>query len=606
MDMLDGIPEIYRSKAKIGVLFVLKLFDESYSTLKALSCSSPRLVNMKKENIVMANVGEPTTRITRARAAACRATGGIPQSEAPKQQDQKRVLRINSKRAALDEVKNSAPVPAGVQHKRRAVLKDVTNVCCDSYKNCLIAAKISKKNSKPARKCSANVSKVAPSVAVQMQQLPAESKTKIAQETAKTEVECSVKLVDNIPCQTGITVKGCAIDNHLLGKQNTELPLQLKFSERGFLDLLLQLISMKPLGAFSAINKSSPPEKEFYYTWNHCRQMSYEVGLCGKLIASTKPDITNIDSDQKDSLLCTIYAPDIYSNLRVAELIRRPHTTFMETVQRDITQSMRGILVDWLVEVSEEYKLVPDTIYLTVHLIDLFLSQNYIERQRLQLLGITCMFIASQSVGDVDNCVLLLCIVDKQQRFLCHLWSYCWKINLTLILGSMKRFVHLGWRNFVSSRTTLTLEERRFLRAAQASYKTPSLELEFLANYLAELTLVDYEFLKLLPSTIAASAVFLARWTLDQSGHPWNATLEHYTNYKASDLKIAVIALQGLQLNTNDCPLNAIRAKYRQDKIAWLIYHSHNRVLTDKDSSPYQMGVASVYRPLFLEVLPDV
>ncbi|KAF5935876.1 hypothetical protein HYC85_027005 [Camellia sinensis] len=409
------------------------MLSKSYSTLKALSCCSPRLVNMKKENIVMANVGEPTTRITRARAAACRATGG---------HSPVRSTKAAGSKAALDEVKNSAPVTAGVQHKRRAVLKDVTNVCCDSYKNCLIAAKISKKNSKPARKCSANVSKVAPSVAVQMQQLPAESKAKIAQETAKTEVECLVKLVDNIPCQTGITVKGCAIDKHLLGKQNTELPLQLKFSERD------------------------------------------EVGLCGKLIASTKPDITNIDSDQKDSLLCTIYAPDIYSNLRVAE-------------------------------VSEEYKLVPDTIYLTVHLIDLFLSQNYIERQRLQLLGITCMFIASKYEE--------ICAPRVEE--------FCFITDNTYSRG-----------------------------------ETPSLELEFLANYLAELTLVDYEFLKLLPSTIAASAVFLARWTLDQSGHPWNATLEHYTNYKASDLKIAVIALQGLQLNTNDCPLNAIRAKYRQDK----------------------------------------
>lgn len=47
------------------------------------------------------------------------------------------------------------------------------------------------------------------------------------------------------------------------------------------------------------------------------------------------------------------------------------------------------------------------------------------------------------------------------------------------------------------------------------------LELEFLANYLAELTLVEYDFLKFLPSLVAASAVFLARWILNQSEHPW-------------------------------------------------------------------------------------
>ena len=51
--------------------------------------------------------------------------------------------------------------------------------------------------------------------------------------------------------------------------------------------------------------------------------------------------------------------------------------------------------------------------------------------------------------------------------------------------------------------------------------QTPSISLGFLANYLAELTLADYGFLKFLPSVVAASAVFLARWTLDQSDLPW-------------------------------------------------------------------------------------
>ncbi|KAJ4834891.1 Cyclin-A2-3, partial [Turnera subulata] len=107
---------------------------------------------------------------------------------------------------------------------------------------------------------------------------------------------------------------------------------------------------------------------------------------------------------------------------------------------------------------------------------------------------------------------------------------------------------------------------RRFLRAAQASYKIPSYELEYLADYLAELTLIEYSFLTFLPSVIAASAVFLARWTLDPKNHPWNSTLEHYTSYVTSDLKAAVLALQDLQLNANGCPLNAIRMKYRQEK----------------------------------------
>ena len=107
---------------------------------------------------------------------------------------------------------------------------------------------------------------------------------------------------------------------------------------------------------------------------------------------------------------------------------------------------------------------------------------------------------------------------------------------------------------------------RRFLRAAQASHKAPSVTLGYLANYLAELTLTNYNFLRFLPSVVAASAVFLARWTLDQSDLPWNCTLEHYTSYKSSDIQICVCALWELQGNTSRCPLNAIREKYQHKK----------------------------------------
>lgn len=68
---------------------------------------------------------------------------------------------------------------------------------------------------------------------------------------------------------------------------------------------------------------------------------------------------------------------------------------FIEKVQTDVTSNMRGILVDWLVEVAEEYKLVSDTLYLTISYIDRFLSSNALHRQKLQLLGVSAMLISS-------------------------------------------------------------------------------------------------------------------------------------------------------------------------------------------------------------------
>ncbi|VVA91452.1 unnamed protein product [Arabis nemorensis] len=270
---------------------------------------------------------------------------------------------------------------------------------------------------------------------------------------------------------------------------------------------------------------------------------------------STVPDIpkfVDIDSDDKDPLLCCLYAPDIYYNIRVSELKRRPFPDFMERIQKDVTQSMRGILVDWLVEVSEEYTLVPDTLYLTVYLIDWFLHGNYVERQRLQLLGITCMLIASKYEEICAPRIEEFCFITDN--------TYTRAQVLEMENQVLK---HFSFQIYTPTPKTFL---RRFIRAAQASQLSPSLEIDFLASYLTELTLIDYHFLKFLPSVIAASAVFLAKWTLNQSDHPWNPTLEHYTTYKASDLKAPVHALQDLQLNTKGCPLSAIRMKYRQEK----------------------------------------
>ena len=86
---------------------------------------------MNKENTNAAHSEEPLLRVTRSRAKALGTYGGMPTSSKP-WQDHKRVLRAKSKRAEADENKTSAATTASFQHKRRAVLKDVTNISCEN------------------------------------------------------------------------------------------------------------------------------------------------------------------------------------------------------------------------------------------------------------------------------------------------------------------------------------------------------------------------------------------------------------------------------------------------------------------------------------------
>jgi hypothetical protein len=63
----------------------------------------------------------------------------------------------------------------------------------------------------------------------------------------------------------------------------------------------------------------------------------------------------------------------------------------------NITEKMRAILVDWLIDVHRKFKLREETLFNTCSILDHFLSlETSITKNSLQLVGVTCMLIASK------------------------------------------------------------------------------------------------------------------------------------------------------------------------------------------------------------------
>ena len=104
-------------------------------------------------------------------------------------------------------------------------------------------------------------------------------------------------------------------------------------------------------------------------------------------------DIDERDSD--DPLCATSYVQDMYEHFRSKEASTSVRPLYMED-QEYINERMRSILVDWLVEVHLKFKLVPETLYLTVNLIDRYLAKTEVSRPKLQLVGVTALLIASK------------------------------------------------------------------------------------------------------------------------------------------------------------------------------------------------------------------
>ncbi|KAF3536782.1 hypothetical protein F2Q69_00018936 [Brassica cretica] len=124
----------------------------------------------------------------------------------------------------------------------------------------------------------------------------------------------------------------------------------------------------------------------------------------------------------------------------------------------------------------------------------------------------------------------------------------------------------LNYLKFEMSAPTVKCFLRRFSRAAQGVHGAPCMQLECMASYIAELSLLEYTMLSHPPSLVAASAIFLAKYTLDPTRRPWNSTLRHYTQYEAMELRGCVMDLQRLCSNAHVSTLPAVRDKYSQHK----------------------------------------
>ncbi|KAI3797232.1 hypothetical protein L1987_32487 [Smallanthus sonchifolius] len=252
------------------------------------------------------------------------------------------------------------------------------------------------------------------------------------------------------------------------------------------------------------------------------------------------------DADKGDPLAVVEYIDDIYAHYRKEEISSCVSPSYMSR-QHDITYRMRGILIDWLIEVHYKFELMEETLYLTVNLVDRYLERQIVTRKQLQLVGVTAMLLACKyeeiSVPIVDDFIV---ISDK---------AY----TRAEVLEMEKEMMNT--LQFNLSVPTPFVFIKRFLKAAN-SYK----ELELLSFYLIDLCLVEYEMLKFPPSLLAAAAVFTAESTLNRSKQ-WTKTSEFHSQYSQNHLLECSKMMVGLHQKAGGTgKLVAVFKKYSTSK----------------------------------------
>ena len=213
--------------------------------------------------------------------------------------------------------------------------------------------------------------------------------------------------------------------------------------------------------------------------------------------------------------------------------------------QTDINEKMRAILVDWLVDVHLKFKLLDETLFLTISLINRYLEKCDVTRQNLQLVGVTAMLIASKYeeiyAPKIKDFVY---VTDK---------AYTRK-QIKEMEGHMLTILE-----FKLTTTSAYQFLQRYSNVHDTDEKTYNL-----ARYLIELSLVEYKMLKYTPSNIAASALYLASKILKKT--PWNECLEKNAQYTEHEVRPCAKDLYVLLQNAPKTSLQAVRKKFSQKK----------------------------------------
>nr|CAB58998.1 CYCB1-1 protein [Petunia x hybrida] len=264
---------------------------------------------------------------------------------------------------------------------------------------------------------------------------------------------------------------------------------------------------------------------------------------CG-LSNRPKNEIDDIDAaDAANHLAVVEYVEDIYNFYKLTEDESRVNN-YME-FQPELNHKMRAILVDWLIEVHRKFELMPESLYLTINILDRFLSMKTVPRKELQLVGISAMLIACKyeeiwapEVNDFmhisDNVYTRDHILQMEKA----------------ILGKLE------WYLTVPTPYVFLV---RYIKAAMPS---DDQEIQNMAFFFAELGLMNYTTtISYCPSMLAASAVYAARGTLNK-GPLWTPTLQHHTGYSEEQLMECTKQLVSYHKGAAESKLKAIYRKF--------------------------------------------
>ncbi|PQE10719.1 cyclin domain-containing protein [Rutstroemia sp. NJR-2017a WRK4] len=211
--------------------------------------------------------------------------------------------------------------------------------------------------------------------------------------------------------------------------------------------------------------------------------------------------VSNIDNSAPIAQSCDIYMEEIRNHMEHMENETLPDLNKINS-QPEITWFMRHYLLDFLVEAHQSFQLSPETLFLTVNLLDRYCSICIVPNSHYQLLGCVSLLIAAKycdkkNIPTTKELETIYCSLYNKEMFKKMEWDV---LNV------------LEWR--VGNPTTECYLQIFLTEGFDKA------EVEYIARYICEVALYHKQFVSTKPSVMARASVALAGFFFDHRDFP--------------------------------------------------------------------------------------
>ena len=192
--------------------------------------------------------------------------------------------------------------------------------------------------------------------------------------------------------------------------------------------------------------------------------------------------------------------------------------------QPEIKWHMRPCLVDFLVEIHFTFRLRPETLYLTLNIVDRYVSRRVVYIKHYQLVGCAALWIAAkfedakERVPTVQDLVAICRETYEESAFIQMEGHVLSTIQWTLGHPTAEAWLRLHCCGSSAEET----------------------KVQHVARFLMEITLFYREFVKYTPSTISLAALTLARYICGKPSRFWEETAECLEVIEYLDTRLAL------------------------------------------------------------------